>query len=279
VVGGDALNWADAGYVSPHPEQALDARPSPYLACTYEPVTSWCRVDHPRDCHCACFVTGATGYIGSAVVRELLEAGHQIIGLARSDTAAAALSAVGLDVHRGDLEDLDSLPAGAAAADGVIFATNQHISETTDSAARANVELNAVEAIGSALEGTNKPFAVTSGVIGRTSERILVAGAGGGFDVYAGLALALALIGLGKTVHLANLSFSALDLIDVDDWCEPNLAAIKPTTRGHNGYFPERTLARWLDSQDLNSTVYAFPRTGSPAAAGRVPGTGPAARH
>jgi hypothetical protein len=96
----------------------------------------------------------------------------------------------------------------------------------------------------------------------KDSERILVAGAGGGFDVYAGLPLALALMGLGKTVSLANLSFSALDLIDVDDWCEPNLAAITPTTRGHNGYFPERTLARWLDSQDLNSTVYAFPRTG-----------------
>jgi nucleoside-diphosphate-sugar epimerase len=119
------------------------------------------------------FVTGATGYIGSAVVRELLEAGHQVVGLARSDTAAAALSAVGVDVHRGDLEHLDSLRAGAAAADGVIFAANQHISETTDSAARAKVELNAVEAIGSELEGTNKPFAVTSGVIGRTSGSLL----------------------------------------------------------------------------------------------------------
>lgn len=94
------------------------------------------------------------------------------------------------------------------------------------------------------------------------SERILVAGAGGGFDVYAGLPLALALMGLGKTVHLANLSFSALDLIGIDDWCEPGLAAIGPATSGHDAYFPERTLARWLDSQGLDSTVYAFPRTG-----------------
>jgi hypothetical protein len=96
----------------------------------------------------------------------------------------------------------------------------------------------------------------------RGSDRVLVAGAGGGFDVYAGLPLAFALMGLGKSVHLANLSFSALDLIDVDDWCEPNLAAITPATRGHDRYFPERTLARWLEAQGMDSTVYAFPRTG-----------------
>ncbi|MCO5997647.1 DUF1152 domain-containing protein [Actinoallomurus rhizosphaericola] len=92
--------------------------------------------------------------------------------------------------------------------------------------------------------------------------RILVAGAGGGFDVYAGLPLAFALTGLGKSVHLANLSFSALDLIDADAWYEPNLAAITPATRGHDGYFPERTLARWLAAQSMDATVYAFPRTG-----------------
>ena len=95
----------------------------------------------------------------------------------------------------------------------------------------------------------------------RHSERILVAGAGGGFDVYAGLPLAFALRGLGKTVHLANLSFSALDLID--DWYEPNLAAIRPETSGHDGYFPERTLARWLQARGMEATVWAFPRTGS----------------
>lgn len=96
----------------------------------------------------------------------------------------------------------------------------------------------------------------------KDSRRVLVAGAGGGFDVYAGLPLAFALMAFGKSVHLANLSFSALDLIDSDDWCEPNLAAVTPATRGHDRYFPERTLARWLNAHGMNSTVYAFPRTG-----------------
>ena len=119
------------------------------------------------------FVAGATGYIGSAVVRELLDAGHQVLGLARSDPAADALTRSGVDVHRGDIDDTESLRAGAAAADGVVYAANQHISETTDPAARAKAELNAVEAIAAELEGTGKPFVVTSGVIGRTPGQLL----------------------------------------------------------------------------------------------------------
>jgi nucleoside-diphosphate-sugar epimerase len=102
----------------------------------------------------------------------LLEAGHEVVGLARSDTSAATLTRTGVEVHRGDIDDLDSLRAGAAVADGVIYAANKHISETTDSAARAQAELNAVEAIGSEVEGTGKPFAVTSGVVGRTPGRL-----------------------------------------------------------------------------------------------------------
>ncbi|WP_327399079.1 SDR family oxidoreductase [Streptomyces sp. NBC_01288] len=119
------------------------------------------------------FVAGATGYIGSAVVRELLGAGHQVLGLARSERAAGTLTRSGVDVHRGDIDDADSLRAGAAAADGVVYAANQHISETTDPAARAKAELNAVEAIGTKLAGTGKPFVVTSGVIGRTPGDLL----------------------------------------------------------------------------------------------------------
>jgi nucleoside-diphosphate-sugar epimerase len=118
------------------------------------------------------FVAGATGYVGSAVVRELLDAGHEVVGLARSDASAAALARTGADVHRGDIEDPGSLRAAAAKADGVIYAANKHISETTDPAARAKAELNAVEAIGLELAGTGRAFAVTSGVIGRTPGRL-----------------------------------------------------------------------------------------------------------
>ena len=108
------------------------------------------------------FVTGATGYIGSAVVRELLGTGHQVVGLARSDAAAAALIAAGAAVHRGDLSDLDSLRDGAAAADGVIHTAFNNFSETTDMAASVQADLRAVETIGTALKGSAKPFVVTS---------------------------------------------------------------------------------------------------------------------
>ncbi|HWO68262.1 MAG TPA: hypothetical protein VNO31_50340, partial [Umezawaea sp.] len=96
----------------------------------------------------------------------------------------------------------------------------------------------------------------------RDRRRILVAGAGGGFDVYAGLPLATALRSLGKEVHLANLAFTDLDRLDIDDWVQPGLARVTPDSTGSDDYFPERTLARWLADQDLPSTVYALPRQG-----------------
>src|SRR5947209_14444871 len=111
------------------------------------------------------FVTGATGYIGSAIVRELLAAGHQVVGLARSDTAAATLLAAGAQVHRGNLDDLDSLRSGAVASDGVIHTAINNISTTDFVAAAGQADLRAVEAIGAALEGSGKPFVVTSGTL------------------------------------------------------------------------------------------------------------------
>lgn len=109
------------------------------------------------------FVTGATGYIGSAVVRELLEAGHQVTGLARSDESAAALKTTGAEVQRGTLEDLDSLRRGARAADGVIHLAYGH--DFSNIEASGAIDLHAVEAMLAALEGTGKPFVNTSGTL------------------------------------------------------------------------------------------------------------------
>ncbi|MEV4145505.1 DUF1152 domain-containing protein [Amycolatopsis sp. NPDC049691] len=96
----------------------------------------------------------------------------------------------------------------------------------------------------------------------RSAQRVLVAGAGGGFDVYAGLPLAFALRSQGKDVHLANLAFSDLNRLDLDDWLSPGLAAVRPGSSGDDAYFPERTLARWLDSRGWPPIVHAFPRAG-----------------
>ncbi|MGW3042560.1 DUF1152 domain-containing protein [Kitasatospora sp. NPDC001159] len=94
------------------------------------------------------------------------------------------------------------------------------------------------------------------------AERILVAGAGGGFDVYAGLPIALALRAAGKEVHLANLSFTHLYGLPGEVWQEPDVARIGPDTPAPEGYFPERTLARWLHLHGMPDTVWAFPTVG-----------------
>lgn len=109
------------------------------------------------------FVTGATGHIGSAVVPELLEAGHEVVGLARSDDSAAKLEAAGAEVHRGALDDLDGLRSAAAAADGVVHLAFMH--DFGDYAGAVAADLRAVEMIGEALEGSGKPFVVTSGTL------------------------------------------------------------------------------------------------------------------
>ncbi|MGO9064589.1 MAG: NAD-dependent epimerase/dehydratase family protein, partial [Myxococcaceae bacterium] len=116
------------------------------------------------------FVTGASGFIGSAVVPELIQSGHSVVGLARSDASALALRAMGAEVHRGDLNAPESLRAGAADSEGVIHLGFIHDFNNFEASVRT--DLHAIQTMGRVLEGSGRPFVVASGTLGLAPGRI-----------------------------------------------------------------------------------------------------------
>jgi len=129
------------------------------------------------------FVTGASGWIGSAVVPELIGAGHQVVGLARSDASAAALTAAGAAVHRGTLDDLDGLRSAAAASDGVIHLAFKHdLAFSGDFQGAADADRRAVETFGEALAGSDRPLVIASGLLGLAPGRVATEQDGHGPD-------------------------------------------------------------------------------------------------
>ena len=155
------------------------------------------------------FVTGASGWIGSAVVDELLAAGHQVTGLARSDASAAALAAKGARVRRGDLDDLESIRAGAEVADVVIHLANKH--DFADPAASNAAERGAVQTIGDTLAGSGRPFLLAAGVAALASGRPATeadASPFHGADSPRGGSENLALEFVDRGVHTVSLRFA-----------------------------------------------------------------------
>lgn len=174
------------------------------------------------------FVTGASGWIGSAVVPELLGAGHQVVGLARSDASAAALAAAGAEVQRGTLDDLDVLRSAADASDGVIHLAFKHdIAFSGDFQAAADADRRAVETFGEALVGSDRPLVVASGTLGLAPGRVATEQDGHNLDPTA------AATGGGPQTRHATAEF-ALSLASRS--VRSSIVRLSPTNHGHGDH-------------------------------------------
>ena len=178
------------------------------------------------------FVTGASGWIGTAVVPELIGAGHEVIGLARSDASAAALAAAGAEVHPGDLDDLDSLRSAAVASDGVIHLAFKHdIAFSGDFQGAADADRRAVEIFAEALAGSGRPFVIASGTLGLAPGRVGTERDGHGIDP--------APTTLGGGPH-ARLATAELVLSLASRGVRSSVVRLPPTNHGEgdNGFVP-----------------------------------------
>jgi nucleoside-diphosphate-sugar epimerase len=176
------------------------------------------------------FVTGASGWIGSAVVPELIGAGHQAVGLARSDASADALTAAGAEVHRGTLDDLDILRSGAAASDGVIHLAFKHdLAFSGDFQGAADADRRAVETFGEALAGSERPLLIASGLLGLTPGHVATEQDGHGSHA------AVAAFGGGPQVRWETAEF-ALSL--ASQGVRSSIVRLPPTNHGDgdNGF-------------------------------------------
>jgi nucleoside-diphosphate-sugar epimerase len=176
------------------------------------------------------FVTGASGWIGSAVVPELLGAGHQVVGLARSDASAAALTAAGAQVQRGTLDDLDVLRDAAAASDGVIHLAFKHdLAFSGDFQGAADADRRAVETFGEALAGSDRPFVLASGLLGLAPGQVASERAGHGSHA------ALAAFGGGPQVRWETAEYT---LSLASQGVRSSIVRLPPTNHGDgdNGF-------------------------------------------
>lgn len=190
------------------------------------------------------FITGASGWIGSAAVDELLAAGHEVVGLARSHTSATSLEAKGAQVRRGDLDDLDSIRAGAEDGDAVIHLANKH--DFDHPAVSNKAERDAVEAIGDVLAGSNRPFLLASGAAGLTQGREATEHDRSPFhgpDAPRGGSENLAMEYVDRGVHTVSLRFAPTVHGDGDHGFVAALVGVA-RTKGAAGYVGDGT-NRW----------------------------------